>query len=61
MPWQVVDGEFTLSLAVDQILTLTTLAGQRKGSFSDVPASAPFPIPYSDNFDSESDNCLLQQ
>jgi galactosylceramidase len=45
-------GTFTISLPVDTVVTLSTLSGQQKGSFPDIPPSTPFPLPYSDSFDS---------
>ena len=45
---------FSASLPVDTVMTLTTLTGQEKGSFPSVPPSAPFPLPYYDDFDSQS-------
>ena len=50
---QVENGIFSIDLPVDTVVTLSTLSGQQKGSFPDIPPSSPFPIPYSDNFDSE--------
>jgi galactosylceramidase len=49
------DGTFTVFLPVDTVMTITTLTGQRKGSYSSIPPSAPFPVPYSDDFDSYPD------
>ena len=56
---QVNEGEFTVYLPVDTVMTITTLTGQEKGSFPNVPPSAQFPVPYSDTFDSMS-NILTQ-
>ena len=50
---QVSQGSFSLDLEVDEIYTLTTMATGQKGTFPDPPASAPFPVPYQDNFDSK--------
>lgn len=44
-------GRFTITLEPNTVYSLSTTSGQQKGSFADVPASAPFPLPYSDNFD----------
>jgi galactosylceramidase len=44
-------GTFTISLPVDTVVTLSTLSGQQKGSFPDIPPSTPFPLPYVDTFD----------
>ena len=41
----------TLTLEPDSIYTLSTTRGQQKGSFSNVPASKPFPFPYYETFD----------
>jgi galactosylceramidase len=49
-------GRFTVFLPVDTVMTLTTLTGQKKGSYSGVPPSAPFPVPYLDSFDGYPDN-----
>ena len=56
---QVNEEEFTVYLPVDTVMTITTLTGQEKGSFPNVPPSAQFPVPYSDTFDSMS-NILTQ-
>ena len=53
------DGVFSVSLPVDTVMTITTLTGQEKGSFSGIPPSAPFPIPYSDDFDSRDTSISL--
>ena len=44
-------GHFTITLEPGTVYSLSTTTGQQKGSFTDIPASAPFPLPYSDNFD----------
>ena len=44
-------GRFTITLEPNTVYSLSTMTGQQKGSFADVPTSAPFPIPYADNFD----------
>ena len=44
-------GRFTITLEPNTVYSLSTTSGQQKGSFADVPASAPFPLPYADNFD----------
>ncbi|KAL5460123.1 hypothetical protein EMCRGX_G033550 [Ephydatia muelleri] len=44
-------GTFTLNIGVDTVITLSTLTGQQKGSFSSIPSSEQFPSPYMDNFD----------
>lgn len=50
---QVIDGEVTVNLPVDHVMTLSTKTGQTKGEYTP-PASAPFPVPYNDNFESQS-------
>jgi hypothetical protein len=46
------DGTFSLTLPADGVVTVTTLATGAKGVPSTpVPSPAPFPLPYSDNFD----------
>ncbi|XP_041810336.1 galactocerebrosidase isoform X2 [Chelmon rostratus] len=44
------DGSFTLTLAEDEIYTLTTITTGRKGSYPDPPPSARFPKVYKDDF-----------
>ena len=44
-------GHFTITLEPGTVYSLSTTTGQQKGSFTDIPASAPFPLPYADNFD----------
>jgi galactosylceramidase len=46
----VADGTITLTLEPNSIYTLSTTTGQQKGAFADVPDSAPFPLPYCDDF-----------
>ncbi|CAG5133964.1 unnamed protein product [Candidula unifasciata] len=62
---QVVNGSVQLSLGLDQIYTLTTLSGGVKGSYPPPPDSKPFPLPYSDDFESstlfQEPNNLAQQ
>ena len=45
-------GKFTIPLAVDTIMTLSTSTGQTKGSYSS-PPSKPFPVPHNDDFECE--------
>jgi galactosylceramidase len=45
------DGSFQVTLEPQAIYSLSTTAGQQKGSFDNVPADEPFPLPYFDNFD----------
>ncbi|KAM4664754.1 galactocerebrosidase isoform 2-T2 [Discoglossus pictus] len=49
-PIKVQDGSFTIELGVDEVYTLTTITTGRKGSYSDPPASQPFPVKYKDDF-----------
>lgn len=44
-------GTFTITLQPDAVYSLSTTTRQQKGSFADVPASKPFPIPYHDDFE----------
>jgi galactosylceramidase len=48
----------TLELDVepDAIYTITSTTGQRKGSFGEIPASQPFPLPYQEDFESYGSN-----
>lgn len=45
------DGRFALTVVPGAVYSISTTSGQQKGSFDNVPASQPFPLPYSDNFD----------
>ncbi len=42
---------FSITLKPNAVYSLSTMAGQQKGTFADVPASQPFPIPYEDDFE----------
>ena len=44
-------GSFSITLKPDAVYSLSTTTGQQKGSFENIPASKPFPIPYEDNFE----------
>lgn len=44
-------GRFSITLQPNTVYSLSTTRGQQKGKFADVPASKPFPMPYSDGFD----------
>ncbi|HEV2418456.1 MAG TPA: family 16 glycoside hydrolase [Terriglobia bacterium] len=48
------NGSFSLTLDADSLYSLTTTTGQHKGDAA-TPAVAPFPFPYSDNFESTPD------
>lgn len=50
------NGQLTLSLDVNSIYTLTSLATGKKGDAGKIPESKSFPIPYEDNFDSYPDD-----
>jgi len=42
---------YTITLEPNAVYSLSTTTGQQKGSFADIPASQPFPLPYEDKFD----------
>jgi len=44
-------GSFSITLKPDAVYSLSTTTGQQKGSFADIPASQPFPIPYGEDFE----------
>lgn len=44
-------GWLTFTLEPNSVYSFSTTTGQQKGSFDDIPAQRPFPIPYEDNFD----------
>jgi len=46
------DGQFTLELDLDSIVTVSTLTGQQKGQHPTPPDSTRFPTTYSDDFES---------
>ena len=43
-------GQFTIRLPVDVVVTLSTVITAVKGSYPTPPVSTSFPIPYSENF-----------
>ena len=45
------NGKYTLTLEPNSVYSISTVKGQQKGSFADIPQTKSFPIPYSDNFD----------
>ena len=49
--FQVVNGSITLTLDVDEVVTLTTLNQGLKGQYPDPPPEKPFPLPYQESFD----------
>jgi O-glycosyl hydrolase len=54
-----VGGQFTLTIEPGYVYTLTTTTGQTKAAIAP-PAGAPFPMPYSDNFDAYSAGTLAK-
>ena len=44
-------GSFSITLKPDAVYSLSTTTGQQHGTFANIPASKPFPIPYGDDFD----------
>ena len=44
-------GSFSITLKPAAVYSFSTTTGQQKGSFTDIPVSKPFPIPYEDNFE----------
>jgi galactosylceramidase len=44
-------GTLTVTLQPHSVYSVSTTNGQQKGGFADIPASKPFPLPYTDNFD----------
>lgn len=56
-PLQVVNGSITVLVQAQAMYSLTTLSSVTHGNFTDpVPPSAPFPLPYYDDFDSYSND-----
>ena len=47
-------GKFTITLQPRTVYSLSTTTGQQKGTFANVPASKPFPLPYEDDFEGYS-------
>lgn len=50
-----VEGVFEILIEPDSVYTLTTTSGQQKGS-TEPPGSAPFPLPYRDDFSGYADH-----
>lgn len=48
---QPVGERFTLTVDPQSIYSLSTTGGQQKGSFADIPADRPFPLPYYETFE----------
>nr|CAB3248136.1 galactocerebrosidase [Phallusia mammillata] len=44
------NGEITVFLPVDVLITLSTIKTAQKGTYPTPPPSHPFPLPYTDNF-----------
>ncbi|KAK6174597.1 hypothetical protein SNE40_017840 [Patella caerulea] len=55
-PLALTNGQGQLDIGVDEVWTLTTINTGVKGSFPPPPASAEFPLPYSDDFESYMDS-----
>lgn len=45
------NGSYSITLKPNSVYSISTTRGQQKGTFTNVPLSKPFPIPYEDNFD----------
>ena len=44
-------GAFSLKLKPDAVYSVSTLTGQQKGTYAEIPVSKPFPLPYTDDFE----------
>ena len=44
-------GSFSITLDPGAVYSISTTTGQQHGAYADIPASKPFPIPYSDDFE----------
>ena len=44
-------GKIEIALEPNSVYSLSTISGQQKGMFSDIPDSHPFPFPYEEDFD----------
>lgn len=53
MFFQLKNGMGSASLGMDEVYTFTTVTTGNKGQYDAPPPSKSFPLPYSDNFDSE--------
>ncbi|XP_059176870.1 galactocerebrosidase-like isoform X3 [Physella acuta] len=53
-PLRLQNGQATLSLGLDEVITLTTLTGGQRGSYPSPPPPKPFPLPYKDDFEGYS-------
>lgn len=45
------NGQATLNLGLDEVITLSTITTGNKGSYPKPPKPQPFPLPYLDNFE----------
>ncbi|MDR3456235.1 MAG: galactosylceramidase [Verrucomicrobiae bacterium] len=50
------DGVITVLVEPDSICSLSTTAGQMKGSFTNIPGARPFPFPYLETFEEYSNS-----
>eukprot|EP00039_Didymoeca_costata_P008210 m.109132 g.109132 ORF g.109132 m.109132 type:complete len:800 (-) comp13993_c0_seq1:24-2423(-) len=48
----ITNSQFTVTIPKDSIITVSSWLNGQKKVFPDIPANKPFPVPYSDNFDS---------
>ncbi len=46
-------GSFSLDLDINEVYTLTTLTGGNMGHYDTPPPVTPFPVPYSEDFQSK--------
>ena len=44
-------GSFVITLEPNAVYSVSTTTGQQHGAYANIPASKPFPIPYSDDFE----------
>ena len=53
------DGSVSLAIGVEAMITLTTVASGRKGApAAPIPASAPFPLPFEDDFTGYAEDAM---
>ena len=50
------DSSFSVFVPRDAVVTVTTVAGGRKGAPASIPPPAPFPLPYADDFASYAED-----
>jgi galactosylceramidase len=50
-PISLVNGQFTVTINVDELWSFSSLSGQKKGQHPAPPAPSDFPVPYADSFD----------